>query len=273
MQIEIKVPAVGESITEVEVGNWLKGEGEPITKDENLVVIESEKTTLELPSPVTGSVGKIVKQKGQTAKIGEVIAYLQQGAAAPKAAPQAENKPEPQRSQEQTAPKVVMPAAARVIAENGLSAENIQGSGPGGRVLKEDALKQSESKAAPAQPPSTPAAPMPPPQRSVELSSAIRQEEVVPMTRLRKTLAERLVQAQHTAALLTTFNEVDMSEVMNLRKVYQDSFVQKYGVKLGFMSFFVKAVVDAPPKEQELWGDQGYSHTQTRGRQLRKADC
>jgi 2-oxoglutarate dehydrogenase E2 component (dihydrolipoamide succinyltransferase) len=147
-----------------------------------------------------------------------------------------------------------MPAAARVMAEHGIKAENVSGSGPGGRVLKEDVLKQvdglQKEKAAPAAPsPMPPAAPAGPTASKAapgaEAQSGFRQEQVVPMTRLRKTLAERLVQAQQNAALLTTFNEVDMSEVMNLRKQYQDQFVQKYGLKLGFMSFFVKAVVDA----------------------------
>jgi 2-oxoglutarate dehydrogenase E2 component (dihydrolipoamide succinyltransferase) len=247
MQVELKVPSMGESITEVEIGSWLKAEGDAVSKDENVVVIDSEKTTLELAAPVSGSLAKILRKKGETAKVGEVIGYVEQDGAATKPAATAPEQPKPEatpRSEPaKPAPEAaakVMPAAARVIAEHGLKAEAIQGSGPGGRILKEDALKQVE------QAPKEKAAPPPPAeQKAVEMTSAIRQEQIVPMTRLRKTLAERLVQAQHTAALLTTFNEVDMSEVMNLRKQYQESFVQKYGVKLGFMSFFVKAVIDA----------------------------
>jgi 2-oxoglutarate dehydrogenase E2 component (dihydrolipoamide succinyltransferase) len=290
MQIEIKVPSVGESITEVEIGQWLKKEGERVGKDENIVVIESEKTTLELPAPSAGVISKITKQKGETAKIGEVIALFEQGAAGTAPAPTAESGKGQAQSPAalSTAPAApttgagtekeprVMPAAARVMAEQGLKAEDIQGTGPGGRILKEDALKRAESKEkpaasttppapvpaaapesrggarretaeaeAPATPAQTSARPAPAEQASSGVPVAFREEQVVPMTRLRKTLAERLVQAQQTAALLTTFNEVDMTEIMNLRKQHQDAFTQRYGLKLGFMSFFVKAVIDA----------------------------
>ena len=254
MQIELKVPSVGESITEVEIGQWLKNEGDAVSANDNLVVIESEKTTLELPSPASGALQKILKRKGETAKVGEVIGYLDQNGAhgakpdaaaapaAPQQVPSGDNK-------EQR----VMPAAARVMAEHGIKSENLQGSGPGGRILKEDVLKQvegSQKDKAPAPAPTAQSAPVPSPLQkttpgSVDAPVALRQEQVVPMSRLRKTLAERLVHAQQSAALLTTFNEVDMTEVMNLRKQYQDQFVQKYGLKLGFMSFFVKAVIDA----------------------------
>jgi 2-oxoglutarate dehydrogenase E2 component (dihydrolipoamide succinyltransferase) len=255
MQIELKVPSVGESITEVEIGQWLKNEGDAVSANDNLVVIESEKTTLELPSPSAGSLQKILKRKGETAKVGEVIGYLDQnGAPAPKgessSAPQAAPSTPPPAEQKDRGEKVVMPAAARVMAEHGIKAEGVQGSGPGGRVLKEDVLKQVDSlqkdKAPTPQqtPAAAPAAAPKAPSPTVEVPGGFRQEQVVPMTRLRKTLAERLVQAQQNAALLTTFNEVDMTEVMNLRKQYQDQFVQKYGLKLGFMSFFVKAVID-----------------------------
>ena len=256
MQTEIKVPSVGESITEVEIGQWLKNEGDAVGNGENLVVIESEKTTLELPSPAGGSLAQILKKKGETASIGEVIGYLssEPGAASAKSDAPAESKketkpapaPQPEPDKEQK----IMPAAARIIAEHGLKAEDIQGTGPGGRVLKEDVLKQVENlqkeKAAPSAPsPSGPASGAGDDVSQTDVPTTFRQEQVVPMSRLRKTLAERLVQAQQTAALLTTFNEVDMSHIMALRKEYQEAFTAKYGVKLGFMSFFVKAVVDA----------------------------
>jgi 2-oxoglutarate dehydrogenase E2 component (dihydrolipoamide succinyltransferase) len=251
MQIELKVPSVGESITEVEIGQWLKNEGDAVSANDNLVVIESEKTTLELPSPSAGSLQKILKRKGETAKVGEVIGYLDQnGAPAPRTEASSASQPAT-RAPEATEGKVVMPAAARVMAEHGIKSENVAGSGPGGRVLKEDALKQVDSlQKEKAHAPQPAPAPVPPAAQQVATSAGggsggLRQEQVVPMTRLRKTLAERLVQAQQTAALLTTFNEVDMTEVMNLRKQYQEQFVQKYGLKLGFMSFFVKAAVDA----------------------------
>ena len=243
MQIELKVPSVGESITEVEIGQWLKNEGDAVSANDNIVVIESEKTTLELPAPAAGALTKILKRKGETAKVGEVIGYLEQnGAPSAKAEAAPAAQPTAAPSSGHTEHRV-MPAAARVMAEHGIKADNIQGSGPGGRVLKEDVLKQVEGlqkEKAPAPPQAAPKPPAP-----AAGPSGSRQEEVVPMTRLRKTLAERLVQAQQNAALLTTFNEVDMTEVMNLRKQYQEQFVQKYGLKLGFMSFFVKAAVDA----------------------------
>ena len=252
---------MGESITEVEVGQWLKAEGEAVAKDENLVVIESEKATLELPAPAEGALTKIVKQKGETARVGEVIGYLEQGAAgtsraeapAEKKEP-ARKEPAPQKEAPAAAPSSgaeprVMPAAARLIAEHGLNAGEIQPSGAGGRILKDDVLRHVEDlqkEKSPAAPPSEPAA-----ERPSDISApsgtgiAARQEQVVPMSRLRKTVAERLVQAQHTAALLTTFNEVDMSEIMVLRKQYQEAFLERYKIKVGFMSFFVKAVIDA----------------------------
>src|SRR5687768_8240097 len=256
MQIELKVPAVGESITEVEIAQWLKNEGDAVSMNDNLVVIESEKTTLELPAPAAGALKKILKRKGETAKVGEVIGFMEQNGAP---SPKAESSGAPQAQAAPNAPASghtehrVMPAAARVIAEHGIKEENIQGSGPGGRVLKEDVLKQveglqKEKSPAPAAPPAGPISSPGSTQKTAtvgDASGGSRQEQVVPMTRLRKTLAERLVQAQQTAALLTTFNEVDMTEVMNLRKQYQEQFVQKYGLKLGFMSFFVKAAVDA----------------------------
>ncbi len=277
MQIELKVPSMGESINEVEIGDWLKSEGGSVTKDENVVVLESEKSTLELPSPGAGIVTKILKRKGETAKVGEVIGFLESGAApgkadgAEKRAENGQATPTPAASVPATSASAppaearVMPAAARAMAEQGVRSEQVSGTGPGGRILKEDVLKQgNRATAAEGNSPSTlptresapgkePAAvketttPREPaiPQGQVAASGGLREEQVVPMTRLRKTLAERLVQAQHTAALLTTFNEVDMHEVMNLRKEYQEQFTQKYGLKLGFMSFFVKAVVDA----------------------------
>lgn len=267
MQIELKVPSVGESITEVEIGQWLKNEGDAVSANDNLVVIESEKTTLELPSPAAGALQKILKRKGETARVGEVIGILEQNGAPtskPEAAPAAQPATPPAAptaaptaAQGEQKEQRVMPAAARVMAEHGIKPEGLQGSGPGGRVLKEDVLKQVEGlqkeKAAPAPASPAPGAQGTPPagaspktpSSSVDVPTELRQEQVVPMTRLRKTLAERLVQAQQNAALLTTFNEVDMTEVMNLRKQYQEQFTQKYGLKLGFMSFFVKAVIDA----------------------------
>ena len=262
MSIELKIPEIGESITEVEIGGWLKTEGQIVTKDEPVVTLESEKATVELPAPDSGVLGQILKPKGATAKVGEVIAYLEkddsktsvkerepktsQKKALPDFAP--ENEPAEESGGSKPSPESrIMPAAARVMAEQGLRVEEIKPTGPGGRLLKEDVLKSStseeKSKAASA-----------PPRREPETSTMLirkptpatdRQEEVVPMTMLRRTVAERLVHGQHSAALLTTFNEVDMSAVIELRKQYADDFQKKYNVKLGFMSFFVKAAIDA----------------------------
>ena len=237
MPIELKVPEVGESITEVEIGAWLKAKGDRVEKDEPIVTLESEKATVELPAPAAGIITEVLKKKGETAAVGEVICYIENNGKveAPKpAAPQKqpEAKAEAPKLKPAEEPRV-MPAAQRVLAERGLRAEDVKATGPGGRLLKEDVLHHAEESAAE---PTVPSAPK---------SAAGREEEVVPMTRLRRTLAERLVQAQHNAALLTTVNEIDMSAVMALRKDYGEAFLQKYNVKLGFMSFFIKATIDA----------------------------
>jgi 2-oxoglutarate dehydrogenase E2 component (dihydrolipoamide succinyltransferase) len=267
MPLELKVPVVGESITEVEIGGWLKKQGEVVQKDEPVVTLESEKATVELPAPETATITQVLKQKGEVAKVGEVIAILEKDgqAKAPQKPPEkkVEEKPRPKPAPEQGSPvraasdssgparaptepkpseKRVMPAAQRALEEHGLSAEQVEATGPGGRLLKEDVLRYVESKDQKAP---TPAAQVPPVAKAEGAPTPDRQEEVVPMSRLRRTVAERLVQAQQAAALLTTFNEIDMSAVMALRKEYGDVFQQKHNVKLGFMSFFVKACIDA----------------------------
>jgi len=249
MIFDIKTPSLGESITEVEIGQWLKKEGEAVATDEILVLIESDKATMELVAPAAGVLSKILKQKGDVASVGEIIAQVDsEGVAQP---PAAEEKKAPAREGADKEPKI-MPAAAKLMSELGLTPAQVQGSKPGGRILKEDVLKAAESvkqqtaadnAAPPAATPAPPSQPTPAVQPPAA-SGGSRQEEVVPMTRLRKTLADRLVQAQQNAALLTTFNEIDMSAVMALRKEHQEAFVARYKVKLGFMSFFVKAVVD-----------------------------
>jgi 2-oxoglutarate dehydrogenase E2 component (dihydrolipoamide succinyltransferase) len=254
MQTEIKVPALGESITEVDIGQWLKKEGEAVAKDENVVSIESEKATLEVPAPAAGVLVKILKAKGEAANVGETIAMIDSnGAPTPKKeAPKTEAKTE-------EAPRV-MPAAERLLAENKMTADQVKGTGPGGRILKEDVVKQAENKPAPAAAPT----PTPQPQPQPLQTSGDRRDEVVPMTRLRRTVAQRLLEAQRNTASLTTFNEVDLSEVMNLRKQFQDSFTAKYGVKLGFMSFFVKAAIEAlkgiPQVNAEIRGNDIVYH-------------
>ncbi len=252
MAIELKVPTVGESITEVQIGEWLKAEGDAVTHDEIIVKIETDKVTVDFSAPSDGVLSRILVKKGQTAAVGDVIGYIEEGAAAsPKAkaaepAPQALPEPPlakaapaaPPAAQEERLKSVrptippqgfarVMPSARRALKERGLTPDDVEATGPGGRVLKEDVDRLKEK------PAPRPAAP------------ADRAEEIVPMSPFRKRIAERLVQSQQTAALLTTFNEVDMGPVMELRKTHQDAFLEKYGIKLGFMSFFVKSAIEA----------------------------
>jgi len=237
MPIELVVPAVGESITEVEIGEWLKAEGDSVNRDENLVALESEKATVELPSPAAGTLGKILKRKGEKAAVGETIAYIEAVTkSAPKEdAPKIESPKKEARAEiKSTAKTRVMPPAQRISAE-----EEIEPTTPGGRLPKEEAIRPAariEQKKAEVKI----SAPTP-----VSTSATGREEEVVAMTPLRRTVAQRLVEAQQTMAMLTTFNEIDMSAVMTLRKECQENFTQKFGVKLGLMSFFVKAAIDA----------------------------
>jgi 2-oxoglutarate dehydrogenase E2 component (dihydrolipoamide succinyltransferase) len=247
MAIELKVPSVGESITEVQMGEWLKGEGDAVSRDEVIAKIETDKVTVDLTAPTDGVLSQIKVKKGQTANVGDVVAYVEEGtaaaakpkaseapkptpSAAPPPAPAAEERP---KSVRPTIPPQgfarVMPSARRALKERGLSPDDVEATGPGGRVLKEDVDRLKEK--APAKAP----APV----------AQDRQEEAVAMSPFRKRIAERLVQSQQTAALLTTFNEVDMGAVMELRKTHQEAFQEKYGIKLGFMSFFVKATIEA----------------------------
>ncbi|HEX8464479.1 MAG TPA: 2-oxoglutarate dehydrogenase complex dihydrolipoyllysine-residue succinyltransferase [Abditibacterium sp.] len=321
MSVEIKIPSVGESVSEVELGEWLKKEGDSVSSDETLVMLESDKATVELPAPSAGTIGKILKKQGETALVGEVIAILEDAGAAPKtngaaASTSASNGAEvteakvdqspmavtpapgangmavgtepPQAQQPQATPERaglssdavdqalgqpsnlgteveprIMPSAAREIAQNGLDGAQIQGTGPGGRVLKEDAQNAAQAKsaapvAAPTPVVAAPAA-KPNPQSAIANPQSAEDEEIVRMTPLRRKIAQRLVEAQQTGALLTTFNEIDMSAAMELRKAHQDAFTKKYGIKLGFMSFFVKASIDAlkefPAVNAEIRGE------------------
>ena len=234
---ELKVPSVGESITEVQIGDWLVGEGASAGKDDALVVIETDKVTVELPAPVAGKVTKVLKKKGDTATVGEVIGYMEAGAVAAKpteapkqAAPAKADAPRsasaPSNSKGET---FVMPAAQRALATSGIDPVSVTATGPGNRMLKEDVQRAASAPASAA------------PART----GGAREEEVVAMTPMRRRIAERLVHAQNTAALLTTFNEIDMGAVMALRGEFKDEFQKKHGAKLGFMSFFVKASIEA----------------------------
>ena len=265
MPVELKVPHVGESIYEVTIGEWLKGEGEFVQRDEPVVALETDKASLEVPAPTSGTVTQVLKKPGETAQVGETIAFLEAGdgpapgagqsqsqaAAAPSqsaAAPSGGGEPKQTGSRTMTvnvgagpAEDIrVMPAARRLLDERGLRPQDITPTGPGNRLLKEDVLRHIEAAQAEPSGAATQASPRPAPAKpSGEL------EEIVPMTPLRRRIAERLVQSQQVAAMLTTFNEVDMSEIFKLREEYKESFQKKHGAKLGFMSFFVKATIEA----------------------------
>jgi 2-oxoglutarate dehydrogenase E2 component (dihydrolipoamide succinyltransferase) len=226
MAIELKIPSVGESITEVEIGVWLKAEGGALNKDESVVTLESEKATVELPAPASGILSKILKRKGEKAAIGEVIGYLEPGPKSAEKAPPA------------TPPEKPLPAAQKTTAE------------PPPPPAKEKAPAPLPA----PEPAPTPVAPLPkaavapvetPAPKPSPVSGERRQEEVIRMTPLRRAVARRLVEASQSMAMLTTFNEIDLSAVMALRQEYQEQFTRKHGVKLGFMSFFVKAAVEA----------------------------
>jgi 2-oxoglutarate dehydrogenase E2 component (dihydrolipoamide succinyltransferase) len=242
MIIEVKVPQLSESVSEATLLDWHKKEGEAVSRDENLIDIETDKVVLELPAPADGVLVKIVKKSRDSVGSGDVIAQIDTEAKAGAAPAKSELKKEALAEKPKQAPPV-MPAAQKIAAEKGIDTAAIQGSGKDGRVTKGDVLAQGEkSVAAPA---AKPALQQPPPPINVEKLLSGRPEQRVPMSRLRQRVAERLVMAQHTAAILTTFNEVNMAPVMEMRKKYQERFEKEHGTRLGFMSFFVKAAVHA----------------------------
>jgi 2-oxoglutarate dehydrogenase E2 component (dihydrolipoamide succinyltransferase) len=252
MLIEVKVPQLSESVAEATLLAWHKKVGEAVKRDENLIDIETDKVVLEIPAPADGVLAKIVKSDGGTVKAGEVIATIDTDGRAAASAVPAKAQPQqpvpaPAAKQPATAAPA-MPAARKLAEEKGLDAGAIPGSGRGGRVTKTDVLEQGAK--APGAPAPAARAPLTPPPApvSVERITADRPEQRVPMSRLRARIAERLVQSQSTAAILTTFNEVNMQPVMELRKKYQERFEKEHGVRLGFMSFFVKAAVHALKK-------------------------
>lgn len=244
MALELKVPEVGESITEVMIGIWKKQEGDVVATDDPVVEIESDKATVELPAPSAGTLTKILKATGERATVGEVIGYMELAAAGTPSPPPSV---EPNASASSSPEVRVMPAAARVLAESGVPASTVVPTGPGSRITKSDAQK------AVAAPPAAQAVPAHVPAvTSGETTSSLtpnaagnREERYQLISPIRQRIAERLVEAQHEAALLTTFNEVDMSAVKALRGKFKDQFLDRYGVKLGFMSFFVRAAVEA----------------------------
>ncbi|MEM9825268.1 MAG: 2-oxoglutarate dehydrogenase complex dihydrolipoyllysine-residue succinyltransferase [Planctomycetota bacterium] len=291
--VPVEVPTVGESITEVQIGRWLFNEGDFVTEGTDLVEIETEKASVQIPAPATGVLSSIQAAAEEFANVGDTIAGItpgdapageppaSQSASTSQSAPASQSAPPspvPSSSPTSSSPTsgpapaatsngaaagsagvIVMPAAQRLLDEHGLSAADVPATGPGKRLLKEDVLRYVKSRPQkqtppqaqpPAQAPSRPAPIAPPPRPAatgtlVAESLPHRMEEVKSMSMLRRTIAARLVEAQQTAALLTTFNEIDMQPVMAIRSKYKDAFAEKHGVKLGFMSFFAKAAVEA----------------------------
>jgi 2-oxoglutarate dehydrogenase E2 component (dihydrolipoamide succinyltransferase) len=254
---EVVVPGFGESIQEVQIAQWLRKAGDYINKDEDLVELESEKASQAMPSPESGVLREVLFPAGSFVQVGQVIARIEKAArpAQPpsSASPAAGNVTAPVVSN--SAPVRVMPAAERALHENRLTPAQVPATGPGGRLLKEDVIRHVEAtRSSEPSPPVRTAAPTPaarpapdsPPRVEFPgMAHPERAAERKPMSMIRRTIANRLVEAQQTAALLTTFNEIDMLPVMDLRSKYKDAFEQKHGVKLGFMSFFAKASVEA----------------------------
>ncbi len=253
MATEIRVPTLGESVSEATVGTWFKKVGDAIKADEPLLELETDKVTIEVPAPAAGTLSEIVAQAGETVGLGALLGQISAGngaaaapaqAAAPAAAAPAPAAAAPVAAPAVSAPASSMPpapAAGKLLAENNLSADQVEGSGKRGQVLKGDVIAAvAKAASAPAAAPAAPVA-----ARAPTAVEDVSREERVKMTRLRQTIAKRLKDAQNTAAMLTTYNEVDMKAVMDLRNKYKDVFEKKHGVKLGFMGFFTKAVTHA----------------------------
>ncbi len=254
MSTEVKVPVLGESITEATLGEWLKKPGEAVAADEPIASLETDKVSVEVPAPVAGVMGEQLVKVGDTVNVGSTIATVEAGSGAVAAPAPTASAPVAAPVTDGVAP-TLSPSVRRLVLEKGVDPSSIKGTGKDGRLTKEDVMS------APAPTPTTPAAPAAPP-AAVETSAPTgdRREERIRMTRLRQTVAKRLKDAQNTAAMLTTFNDVDMSEVMAARVRYKDSFEKKHGVRLGLMSFFTKAVVlaakDIPAVNAQIDGDE-----------------
>ena len=246
MAMELRVPTLGESVSEATVATWFKKPGDAVAQDEMLCELETDKVTVEVPAPAAGVLSEIIAAEGETVGVNALLAFISEGAAAasspaPSAAPSAVSPQSvPTAAAAQPRAPEDAPSAKRMMAETGISRDAVIATGRDGRVMKED-VQQAVARQM-AQP--TPTSPTPLPRGPVLADDAAR-EERVKMTRLRQTIARRLKEAQNTAAMLTTYNEVDMSAVMDLRNTYKDSFEKKHGTKLGFMSFFVKACCHA----------------------------
>ena len=256
---EIRVPALGESVTEATIGKWFKKPGDPVAVDEPLVELETDKVTIEVPAPAAGVLGDIAAKDGETVAVGALLGQIREGAGAPEktappplgrpdretatAAHAAEEAPRPQTGAKPAGVAPLAPSVRKLAAETGIDVSTVPGSGKDGRVTKGDMMAAIERAASAPTPVAQTAAAVQ--VRAPSPADDAAREERVKMTRLRATIARRLKEAQNTAAMLTTFNEVDMSAVMHLRNQYKDLFEKTHGVKLGFMGFFVKACVRA----------------------------
>ncbi|MFC3581616.1 2-oxoglutarate dehydrogenase complex dihydrolipoyllysine-residue succinyltransferase [Sphingomonas hylomeconis] len=271
MATEVTVPVLGESITEATLGEWLKQPGDKVAADEPIASLETDKVSVEVPSPVAGIMGAHAVQVGETVLVGAMIATIDAGDGAPAAAaapqPAVTASPAPQAAPADSAgqqapaapsdgPAALSPSVRRAVLEHGVDPSTVKGTGKDGRLTKDDVATAASSKPAPAAPEAPVAA-------SVAASTG-RKEERVRMTRLRQTIAKRLKEAQNTAALLTTFNDVDMTAVIEARTKYKDLFEKKHGVRLGFMGFFVKAACmalkDIPSVNASIEGDEIVYH-------------
>ncbi|AOR76880.1 MULTISPECIES: 2-oxoglutarate dehydrogenase complex dihydrolipoyllysine-residue succinyltransferase [Novosphingobium] len=269
MTTEVKVPVLGESVAEATIGQWLKQPGEAVAADEPIASLETDKVAIDVMAPHAGTMGQQLVAEGDTVVVGALIATIEEGAGAPAAAKPAAAAPAasapaptpapaaaPAADEASAGASVLSPAVRRAILEHGIDPASIKGTGKDGRITKDDVLEAAKNKPAA----SAPAASVP----AAAAAPAARGEERVKMTRLRQTIAKRLKSAQDNAALLTTFNDVDMSAVIEAREKYKDVFQKKHGIKLGFMSFFAKASVlalkDIPAVNAQIDGDQIVYH-------------
>ncbi len=271
MSIEVKVPTLGESVSEATVGTWLKKPGDAVALDEPIASLETDKVAIDVPAPAAGVMGALLVKEGDTVNVGALLATIEDGVPAAGNEPVAPREEAPRAPASDTiAPKVeaddsaavLSPAVRRAVLEHGIDPSRVTGTGKDGRLTKEDVLAAAQSKqATPA-----PAVSAPAPVAAAPAAAPVagRNEERVRMTRLRQTIAKRLKSAQETAALLTTFNDVDMTAVMAAREKYKDVFEKKHGVKLGFMSFFAKAsclaLKDIPSVNAQIDGDEIVYH-------------
>jgi 2-oxoglutarate dehydrogenase E2 component (dihydrolipoamide succinyltransferase) len=279
MATEVKVPTLGESITEATLGQWLKKPGDPVKADEPIASLETDKVAVEVPSPVAGVMGDQVVAEGATVEVGAVIARIESGSGSPaKAEPETpapastpvnptgpgENvEMRDEEAEEEGGHLTLSPSVRRLVLEHGVDPSRIKGTGKDGRLTKDDVLAAARIREAEA-PPAAPPPPPPPPPALPASAPGERREERVRMTRLRQTVARRLKEAQNSAAMLTTFNDVDMTAVMEARSRYKDLFDKKHGIRLGFMSFFVKAAVlaarDVPAVNAYIEGEEIVYH-------------